>query len=188
MSQVDQEALATMHLNSSVYELMEGKDGDTKPLFKQENNTLLVKGICIERRINESCEEIWESIEQLFNCPPDMKKMALYPIEYMNKEAKGNYTVAYGWLVDYEKADPNKPISVMTPTPEKIEEVRADALTAKPVVHPFVLAIPETDRYMFSLSLDHVPAEAVVPYVEGAENADESIPGTGEESDAPSAQ
>ena len=184
---MDQAALATLHLNSSVYELMEGKDGDTKPLFKQNNNPLLVKGIVIERRIKESCNQVFKSIEDLFEFPDNLKKMALYPIEYMDADdTQQNYTVAYGWMIEYEKADPSKPVSVMHPTPENMQAAMEAALTPQPKVVPFVLAIPETDRYMFSLSLEHVPSGAIVPA--GADNADEEIPDHMEESDASTAE
>lgn len=163
------QTLATLHLNSSVYELMENAEKTgTQPLFKQVNNPLLVKGVVIERRIGESWNEVEEEICNHFEVTPDqINAFGIYPMDQIGKDDKINLTLAYGHMVKFTQPDPKTPVAVPVGDPEAEEKAIKDALTPKPYVEPFFMIVPETDEYMFSLSLDHVPASAITAYQEG---------------------
>lgn len=161
-------ALATMHLNSSVYELMERADGEgTEPLYKQINNPILVQGVALERRIQETSDDLEREMVDYFQMTPDQINMYwLYPMEKIGRNQKINMTVAYGWMVEWIRPDPKKPVAIPSDNPKAAEEALKRALSPQPIVKPFFLVAPETDEYMFSISLDHVPATAITKYTE----------------------
>ena len=132
-------SFTTMHLNTSVYELVETKDGESQALFKQRNNPILVKGLMVERRIDSSWEDVENELTEMFKT--EMLGFGMYPMEKFSRGQKMNMTVAYGWMVEYERPDPDKPISVMLNDGEDdvaaIDKAREEALKWKPTVKPF---------------------------------------------------
>lgn len=162
------EELSTMHLNVSVYELMQAKEesAETQPLFKQVNNVLLLKGFIAERRIQESYLDIEAEMYKHFGVPDpeDIKKYAAYPMEELGITRKINMMLIYGYMVDFIQPDPSKPVAVQMDQEGAYEKAMKDALTPKPVIYPFFMIIPETANYMFDACFSHVPVSAITGY------------------------
>lgn len=168
--------LAVQHLNSCVYELAMNAEGETKHLFKQHNNVIPVIGTVIERRHNVSFNELKEQVQKKFESVEEpLKCMAAYPLTEEDYDTKGNITLVYGWMVEYRRHDPNQPIAVPVDDPEGHERALKAALTPYPVSVPFMLAFMETGKYMFDLTLSHVPDGAVIKAAnfDEIENAEE---------------
>lgn len=182
--------VGTMSLNTAVYELMCDKSkGDSKPLFKQTNNTILCHGVHVVRRVNVTYNAILEEVKALFGDDAEnLKELHVYPLmtdqlikdkDWVSEEDVRNYTIAYGYMLEERKPNPEKPIVA----PDDIEgrtKAVEDALRPYIVRIPFLLAAPEDPRYMFYISLDWTPAGAVSEWdsskVEHAPDTDELIP------------
>lgn len=155
--------LAVQHLNSCVYELAVNEEGETKHLFKQHNNVIPVIGVVIERRVDATFHELQQQILEKFkDVVEPVKCMPAYPITDADLDTKANFTLIYGWMVEYRKHDPNQPIAVPVDDPEGHDRAMRAALMPYPVSVPFMLAFMETPKYMFDITLSHVPADAVV--------------------------
>lgn len=163
---------ATMHLNSAVYEIAENEKGEMCPLHKQINNAVPVKAVVMTRFTDASYEDVIGACKRYMQSwTSDFRELTIlniFPAEqYRDRADKLNWTAAYGLMLHFEKADPTQPVPVMDPSPEGIAAARRRALTPTGRLVPFIMLCPETQDYMFSMSLDHVPTTAVHPYQKG---------------------
>jgi hypothetical protein len=78
-------------------------------------------------------------------------------------------------MQEMRKKDPTQPIVVPVGDPEGHEAAMRAALMAYPVAVPFVLVFMETGRYMFDITLSHIPQSAITE-VPNVNEAEESLP------------
>ena len=164
------------HLNSCVYELTVDKEGNTKHLFKQHNNAIPVIGVVIERRHDTTFNELRAEILEKFqnHARESVKVMPAYPLNETNLDSKGDFTLIYGWLVEYRKNDPNQPIAVPVDDQEGYDAAMRAALMPYLVSVPFMLAFVETENFMFDVSLSHIPSGAITEVEDVEQVADET--------------
>lgn len=162
------------HLNTCVYELAQVGDKDMQPLTKQINNAVPVTEVTIE----EIREYSFNQIKKMHtNAHPGAEVYCAYPFKEENYDDVTNWTVVHGKMIKMVRNDPNKPISVEG-SPEEIQAARNAYLEPYPVILPFMIAFPETPRFMFDIVISHIPHTAITlmpehggPAVEG-----ESLP------------
>lgn len=163
------------HLNSCVYELTVDKEGNTKHLFKQHNNAIPALGVVIERRHNTTFNELKTELLQKFENSgrEPLKCMSAYPLTEDMFDTSGNFTLVFGWTIEYRKNDPTQPIAVPVDDQQGYEAAMRAALMPYPVSVPFMLAFMETDSLMFDVSLSHIPSGAITEVNDIEQVADE---------------
>lgn len=172
--------LAVQHFNSCVYELSRNEKGETTPLMKQQNNAIPVLGIIIERRSEETFNQFKQEMFEKFHASKEpLKVFHMFPLKEEDFDTVNNFTVAFGWMVETRKHDPKQPIAVPAGDLEAQHQARIAALTPYQVVVPFAIAFVESDRFMFDLSVSHIPMGAITDY------SSESVPATDMEDQLP---
>ena len=168
-----------LHLNTSVYELAEDADGNTHPLMKQVNNTIPVTQVFCQRKVDVTYNELVEAYKKFTEGDgvKEHKTFWLYPLKETQLDERMNFTIVHGIMMDVRKNDPmDLPMVSIPVNATKEEETAAKLKQLRPYSVPvgFMMAIPETKKLMFDVSLSHIPPEAVSQYVPGqpAQNDD----------------
>ena len=156
---------------NKVYEVVKDTNKNTyKPLNKQTNGPWVLLGYQVERRIGESYNQIADWFENAFKEQAKQKGvhtkiMHAYPLKEDDFDKAMNFTIIYGWKIEQRKRDPNKPVVIPGElSHEEVLQARMDSLKPIELAIPFLLALPETDRYMFDYKFSYTPDTAIVEY------------------------
>jgi len=172
-------AQALQHLNICVYEIAIDKDGENHSLMKQVNNAIPVAAVSIRRCMDISYNDLKtlflaKQVNKVadtagFNFPLELPKTFwMYPFKEEEADEKINWTVVEGVMVENRKRDEDQMFASVKPdaTPEQEYALKCELLKKYQVYVPFMIAVPETKKYMFDVSLSHIPPEAVSEYTE----------------------
>lgn len=172
-------AQALQHLNICVYELAIDKNGENHSLMKQINNAIPVADVTVRRCMDISYNELQKSFlsRQTGEAPDtagfkfplqEPKTFWMYPFKEEDADEKINWTIVEGIMVENRKRSDEQMIARVAPdaTPEQEYEVKCALLKKYQVYVPFMIAVPETKKFMFDVSLSHIPPEAVSEYKE----------------------
>lgn len=166
------------YINSRVYEItLDEATGKTNSLFKQINTAIPVVGYQMYRRYDVCFNDLVKEMEEAYkDASEPLWVMRGFPLmdqpvgisadmddrPIVTPDQITNYTVITGWCVETRRQDPHIPVIVKGDTsPEAISRARAEALTPYSVTRPFLLAFPESQRYMFEIRVSHVAEGAV---------------------------
>ena len=170
----DPQRLDTVTMNIAVYELTRDQaTGETKPSFKQTNNSYQVRSYYATVARDVTYNELKERVlEALAVDAKDLRELQIYPLmvnqyikdpDYVSEDDKRNYQYAYGYLVEERKPDPNKPIVAPTDLEGRAKAVE-EALKPYYVHVPFIMAAPYDRRFMSYISFDYTPEGAVIEF------------------------
>ena len=161
---MSQEAVRFLHFNSCVYELSVKDDNGTyitNHLMRQKNNTLIFENIALTT-MNISPVAFVQSLQEegIYR-----KILTLYPckkIEDLPQEV-APFIAVKGTLLEKVDIDPDKmPMAIgEEDTPEARLQAVKNNLKLRYIRVSTCIIVPITERYMFDLTISHVPPQAI---------------------------
>lgn len=156
-------------IRSVIYELAEDSKGEVHPLVKQQNRDIPAVSYNIyhanHTTYNELVKHTPTEIFKKITAEP-LKTSYAYPLNKDKLDTPYDFAVISGIMVDHYSVEDQPIVVPPNATQEEIAQARAEHHKKLVRYVPFMLAVPESDELMFSISVEYMPVGAVARYKE----------------------
>jgi len=158
------------HLNICIYEIAIDKDGENHHLMKQVNNPIPCVDVNTRRVQMTSFDTLKEDFLDRVQDKDNAKAFKMYPDIGDTTDQPKNWTVVEGIMVEYRRLTEGEQIDTLMVTPnatkEEMEQAKMKAIAKHQFYIPFMIAVPETDKFMFDIAISHIAPKAITQYKE----------------------